>query len=122
MNEGFRSTLNEGFHIKFNNKVCVSVQFGPSNYCEHYIVWNEDYTTNIDAPKKENTWESKDAEIAIWREENWITHEFAKQTDWADEYPDEDFNVQVLNKVNPKQVLEALNWAENYGSDKNETE
>ena len=113
-NEGFRSTMNKGFHIKFKNGVCVSVQFGPGNYCEHYIVWNKDFETDIDAPKLEEQWESKNAEIAIWKDDIWITHEFAEQADWAENYHNEDFDVGVLSEVSPEQVLEALNWAKQY--------
>ena len=114
--EGFRVIGNKGFHIKFENNVCVSVQFGPGNYCEHYVL-TTNYRYDLGDPLKEmKQWESKNAEVAIWYEcdegELWITDKFAEQTDWAATY--ENFNIQVLNNVNPKQVLEVLNWAKKY--------
>lgn len=33
--EGFTITGGKGFHMTFANGWSVSVQFGPSNYCEH---------------------------------------------------------------------------------------
>ncbi|MFW5916671.1 MAG: hypothetical protein ACOCTM_04275 [Bacteroidota bacterium] len=110
--------FNKGFQIKFENEVCVSVQFGPGSYCEHYDALN--YKNGFKEPKKKDVWESKDAEIAIWTESAWITHEFAEQVEWAETY--EDWNVQVLPEATPVQVLEALNWAEHYGCDKDETD
>ena len=117
--KGFRVMLNKGFHIKFENKICVSAQFGPGNYCEHYVNWNRFNRYDIGDTKKHDQWESEDAEIAIWyegdKEREWITHEFAKQADWANTY--EDHNIQVLANVTPEQVLEALNWAKKYEID-----
>ena len=54
-------TGHKGFHFDFNNNWCVSVQFGPGNYCEQR---NEHY----DSPKGQDSWSSSDAEIAVWKD------------------------------------------------------
>jgi hypothetical protein len=60
--------------MTFANGYTVSVQFGPSNYCEHYSSF--DY----DAPRRDDFWESEDAEIAAWdRNGDWYTKD-----DWGD--------------------------------------
>jgi|TARA_R100000084_G_C4623027_1_gene134225 hypothetical protein len=56
----FIITNHKGFHLSFNNGWQVSVQFGPSNYCERRY---EDY----DSPIKSESWQSKNAEVAVWR-------------------------------------------------------
>ena len=56
----FSITNHKGFHLSFNNGWQVSVQFGPGNYCERR---EEDY----DSPRKSESWHSKNAEIAVWR-------------------------------------------------------
>ena len=56
----FKITSHKGFHLSFNNGWQVSVQFGPGNYCERR---DEDY----DSPRDSESWESSNAEIAVWR-------------------------------------------------------
>jgi hypothetical protein len=58
----FRIINSKGFHISFPNGWTISVQFGIGNYCGKYPYDQRDY----DAPSKSRTWESPDAEVAIW--------------------------------------------------------
>ena len=54
-------TGNKGFHIRFENGITISIQFGAANYCEHY---NGDIGSEI----KKTKWESIDAEVGVWDE------------------------------------------------------
>jgi hypothetical protein len=56
----FTITSHKGFHLKFENGYSISVQWGPGNYCDHYM------TYPMDKPAMSNDWKSKVAEIAIW--------------------------------------------------------
>ena len=93
---GFRICDNKGFHITFSNKVTVSVQFGPGNYCENY---DESFNNQRVGGTK-----SSDAEIGIWKEGGeWITKE----------YPE--FDADVVGNITPDTLLKVLNWAKKYG-------
>ena len=108
----FQIYKNKGFHIKFENNVNVSVQFGYGNYCENYRGKN----TNRLGSK------SKDAEVAIWYEiddeEHWITERYCRENEV-------DVN-RVLTYQSPAEVLKILNWASSQakieGEDINEVE
>ena len=54
----FKSTLNKGFQITFNNGLTISVQFGSGNYCT-----NRNETFN---GLSRDVITSQSAEIAIW--------------------------------------------------------
>ena len=56
-------TQHRGFHLKFENGLTISVQFGPMMHCEHHNL------RDIESPENSGFWESKDAEIAIWDED-----------------------------------------------------
>lgn len=61
---GFRSCENKGFQMFFENGWGISVQFGPSNYCER-----RDLDAVLDGnanPAHEFIWESPTAEAAIF--------------------------------------------------------
>ena len=58
----FRTTGNKGFQITFSNGYTLSVQFGPGNYVT-------DRSSDYLAPMKTEFWESKDAKLASWSEE-----------------------------------------------------
>jgi hypothetical protein len=85
---GFGIFSGKGFHMTFENGYTASVQFGPGNYCEHH-----NNGSTYDAPRKTDTWESMDAEIAAWNEEGVWT------------LPD-----QVDGYKSPADVLRFLNW------------
>lgn len=91
-----------GFHIQFENGICVSVQFRWANYCENRD--NKDYAGfPIVKTRDDSLVKSKDAEIAIWdKDNNWITDEFFEDGD------------QVQGYVTPEKLLEVLNWAKDY--------
>ena len=93
----FRSFNNSGFHIKFDNGVTVSVQFGFGNYCENHF---KAKTLN-----SEEFVESSDAEVAIWDDEgNWITGKYF-----------ENINDVVVGHVKPDVIPELLIWASKRG-------
>ena len=64
MTPKFKSTLNHGFQITFQNGLTISVQYGKGNYCSRKdlngIDFNEDLRTPII--------ESQTAEIMVWDE------------------------------------------------------
>lgn len=59
----FRVTSHRGFQLTFENGWTVSVQFGPSNYCQHHSG-----AVPFDLPESTHIWESRDAEVAVWPE------------------------------------------------------
>ena len=63
----FVATRNKGFGMTFDNGFTISVQWGIENYCEHR---NLDIDLKIyHTPEKENRWESRNAEIAVFDKE-----------------------------------------------------
>ena len=63
----FKSTQNKGFSLTFANGITISVQFGPSNYCEHQERdSSQEILDWLKAPKETKIWKSKDAEFAAW--------------------------------------------------------
>jgi len=51
-----------GMHMRFENGLTISIQFGKSNYCEH--------RNKPDRLSTPNVWKSVDAEVAVWDYEN----------------------------------------------------
>ena len=83
----FKITQGKGFQIEIGNKT-VSVQFGPVNYCErHAAKYGSQYDTE--------SWTSKDAEIAVFQEDKWITKDFG-------------FSDDVVGRVSPLEVIQLL--------------
>lgn len=65
----FRS-VHGGFQMTFENGLTISVMFRGGNYCEHK--W-KDYYSAKEEMEAEGRHNSKDAEIAIWNEEDtWL--------------------------------------------------
>ena len=79
-----------GFHMTFANGLTVSVQWGPSTYCD-----NREAPFEPRAPRKSTT-----AEVAVMTEDG-----------WASGWPHQDGD-DVAGWLTPKQVLEVLQWAE----------
>lgn len=78
-----------GFHITFPNGVTLSTQFRWGNYCENYNSNEFDKTS----------WESNNAEIAIWGPGKvWITEEF------------EDKGDDVIGYVSFEKWLKIFDW------------
>lgn len=66
----FKSTMNKGFQMTFDNGYTISCQFGSSNYCE-----NKSYAEYNKEMKQEVT-ECENCEVAVWdKNDNWITGE-----------------------------------------------
>ena len=87
---GFKTNDDKGFYITFKNGYTVSVQFGYGNYCDNFT-----RNPNVKNP------ESKTAEIAIWdKDVNLLTSKWSGKQDDVEGY------------LTPKQVLDALVWAE----------
>ena len=83
----FKITQGKGFQIEIGNKT-VSVQFGPVNYCErHAAKYGSQYDTE--------SWTSKDAEIAVFQEDKWLTKAFG-------------FSDDVVGRVSPLDVIQLL--------------
>lgn len=60
----FKITQAKGFNLTFFNGWNISVQFGPSNYCNNRFVSLEDFETPRSA--FDQNIESENAEVAIW--------------------------------------------------------
>jgi len=63
----FVATENKGFGITFQNGFGVSVQWGTMNYCE-----KKNLGADGDEEMKTKRWESKTAEIAIYKDKKFI--------------------------------------------------
>ena len=101
----FTITGSKGFHIKFENGVTVSVQFGGGNYCDNYDA------VRIGEEPKMRVLESSDAEVAIWKNGGaWITEEYFNGGD------------SVAGRKSAADVLGALNWAASYQEEANDDE
>lgn len=93
---GFRITGGKGFHITFENGWTVSVQFGPTSYCEHY---GNLEPIGADGREELSSKGSATAETAVW----------GPGGDTL-ELPDcSGDKVQAYRT--PAQVIELLNWA-----------
>jgi len=97
----FRITGSRGFHIRFDNGVCVSVQFGGGNY-------GDNYDMRIGSEPEHHILESSNAELAVWEEKDGHSH-------WiTSEYPGNENGEKVWGWVNPNDLLGLLNWAACY--------
>ena len=87
----FRITDSKGFHVTFENGYCVSVQFGPCNYCDNR---GQSLTNEACGEKGSDT-----AECAVWGEDTGrIEHKsFGGES--------------ISNRSTPAEVLKLLNWA-----------
>ncbi len=96
---GFALFRNTGFHITFENGCTVSVQFGPTHYCDNRSFDIEDLKDLYKGDSKP----CANAEIAAWdKNGNWI-----KKEDWGDD---------VEGWQTPAQVLEFMNYVAAYES------
>ena len=64
-NDGFASTYNRGFQMRFENGMTISVQFSTGSYCDR-----RNLTTPVMAEMTEPIVTSPNAEIAIWDADN----------------------------------------------------
>ena len=56
------STRNDGFKVTFPNGYTVSIGTGSMHYCENHT---------LGGPNADHPWESRDAEVAVYREESY---------------------------------------------------
>ena len=97
----FKSTYNRGFQMTFENGITISVQYGEGNYCERRA-----FTTDINADMESPCTESKNAEVAIWKDfsEDWITKQAYMEC----------FNEELFDDVEgyqtPEQVATLIAW------------
>lgn len=78
----FAITYGKGFHIKFDNGITVSVQFGPGSYCENY---DKSILEFYQDKNPEAIYTSKDAEVAAWNKNGvWYNFETEKFEDGTD--------------------------------------
>lgn len=94
---GFVITHQKGFHIEFANGWCVSVQFGPCNYCDNY-----DAVIGVDEEKCGEQG-SETAEAAIINPDRDLVEHPLFNGDTVGAY------------LTAEQVLELLNWAARQG-------
>lgn len=94
---GFYITGGKGFHITFQNRYTVSVQFGPGNYCDNYDrnIGRDEVTAGREG--------STTAECAVWAENG----ELIDYEGWGS---------CVSNRSTPADVLKLLAWAAAQGS------
>lgn len=86
---GFRICDNKGFHMTFQNRWTISVQFGGGNYCDNY-----DFP--IGDERKGRGMQSSNAEVAYWGPDG--------QMRKFDESGD-----TVVGRWTPEQVLALMN-------------
>ena len=67
MRPTFVATENKGFGMTFDNGFTISVQWGTFNYCE-----KKNLGADSDEEMKTKRWESRSAEIAIYKDEKFI--------------------------------------------------
>lgn len=97
----FAITGGKGFQITFPNKITISVQFGPGNYCEHY---DGDILAFMKDPPANH--KSKDAEVALFTTGGrWLTREACR--DCGIEDPGDD----VMARVDADTVVLLIGWA-----------
>ena len=89
----FKITDHKGFQMGMKNGWTVSVQFGVGNYCSRR--WETDFL----APRKDDMWESKTAEIAASK-----TDSGKVGREWYPFGEDED----VKGYCSPEEVIEFL--------------
>ena len=67
MSQKFVATRNKGFAMTFDNLFTISVQYGTGNYCEKKNL-GADGGEEMKTPR----WESRTAEIAVYKDEKFI--------------------------------------------------
>lgn len=98
----FEITLGKGIRMTFENGYTISIQFGNGNYCDNY-----NNQSAISSSEKYNGFiESKDAEIAIWKNFNdvWVTKRI-----WYDLFK-EDLADDVKGNVSTDEVAKIINY------------
>lgn len=102
-------TDHKGFQITFSNGVCISVQWGPFNYCADYYDFNGN--TDPHAPERERLWQSPDAEVALFWDDGlgweWLTREAHAALNGGEDPGDD-----VLPALKPNEVAAYIAWAE----------
>jgi len=100
-------THGRGFQMKFPNGVIASVQWGTANYCDRSSFNIYDYGIEM----KTEMWESPNAEVAAWLDNdngvrrNWVTRDL---------YPDDDYNDDVIARLDVTAVMDFLNRCQNF--------
>jgi len=94
----FSAMNNKGFQITFENGNTVSVQWGPSNYCE--LMDERGRNAPFDAPMQcvDSGWKAKSVEVAAWN----------KDGEWHNCGSD-----QVKGWLTPDQVAEFIAFVAN---------
>ena len=97
----FKIIGGKGFHITFSNGITISVQFGESNYCERRNLSFYQSSGVVDV----KVVESKNAEVALWNDESWITRKAFI------EVFGEELNDDVKGYVSSDEVASLIEWA-----------
>lgn len=91
----FKITDGKGFHLTFANGLTLSVQFGRGNYCQNRNITSDEQFLS-----------SKDAEIAIWNGEKYLTNQANKDIYGVDLHTDEKGWISMTDFV------KFVNWCE----------
>lgn len=92
--------MHKGFHIRFENGVIASVQWGAGNYCDNHFPEDRDFSFSKDA-------ESNDAEVAAMD----INGKFITKKVDPERCPEYD---DVIGWLSPEDVLDFLNKCKAY--------
>lgn len=101
---GFSITKNKGFHITFDNGVCVSVQFGRGNYADNY---NLPIGDRMGLGGLESTM----AEVAIWNNQDPRRGSGFSLTKKCPHLRLQCGSSDVAGYVSPRDVAKAIAWA-----------
>ena len=111
----FAITNHKGTQFTFKNGICISIQWGPYNYCADYFDF-EGLPAHV-RPAHAEFWESPDAEIAILYAGVGVGRVGGKGQEWLtrDAYAalnnGEDCGDDVLPRITPDEVTRYIAWA-----------
>jgi len=96
----FRTTMNKGFQMTFDNGITISVQFGYGNYSS-----NRDEAP-IDA-RTETGLQSETAEIAVWdAKDRWMNFDHDQVKGWVSANDVADYIIKVKNATSIEELHE----------------
>ena len=96
----FNITDHKGFQLEMKNGWTVSVQWGVGNYCSRR--WEDD----LFAPRKDDYWQSKTAEIAAWKRDGETNREWYSFGEGE----------EVKGYCDVQEVIEFINMVASFGS------
>ena len=96
----FRTTMNKGFQMTFENGMTISVQFGYGNYSSNR------HDAPLDATKLHGL-ESETAEIAVWDANGkWVNFQYDQVKGWVSADEVADYITKVKNATSLDELHE----------------